>query len=152
MICTVCSFMIIDYLIHNLPPKKILIALTETDVVLPGEKRDEKILIPWNKILLIQREDYSTGYKHRTYHEELKLYYRIGVNEKPQITSINLHYLAESDFTFFSQVRKFYAGRILKEFNREQFKILADIAKDHLIWEDYTQTSSDTLQNINPSS
>ena len=119
--------------------KQILVALTEPDLVLSSKQSlNGYITIPWDSILKIEREDYFVwiwwGRRNPT-HEQLKIYYR-NTDGTLQVASINLHYLDKSDFVFFSQIRKFYTGPILKEFKKGRFQTLTKFTNDKLIWDE----------------
>lgn len=117
---------------------RILIALAEGGIKIPRKKQGDMLTIDWDKVVEMIREDYETGGpRHRTHHEKLKIYYKVSISSLA-LTIVNLHYLDVSDLIFFSHVRKFYRGRILKEHEQGEFKILTDITEDHgLVWKDF---------------
>jgi len=130
---------IVSDLAHNAKTKKvILFTLTDAGVVLPKKTEHESLIIPWNSILQIQREDYK---RSKTHYDKLKFYYSVDSTKKPQVASINLHYLGVCDFDLFSRIRKFYTGLIVKEYAKGNFKILKGLTSYDPIWENYTPLS-----------
>jgi len=115
--------------------KQKLVVLTKTHIEFPAQPEHwftsstPDIIIPWDKITRIHLEHYETGGRHKTYYRKLYFY-----TSEEKVAQINSKHINVSMLEFFTEIRKFYHGEILREYKRGVSQVLKETSDGLYEW------------------
>jgi len=123
--------------------KEVLIVLTKTHIEVPGQKIKRwfnkptpDITLQWDGITKIHLENYKTGGRSKTHHNKIYFYTSEG-----KAAEINSQYLGVPMLEFFTSVRKFYTGPIIREYKQGCYQeLIKDKDHDGYTWDEASQS------------